>query len=215
MNGVDPDQFSPRVDGSRIKKALGLENKFVCGFTGTFGHWHGVDVLAKAVKHIIKRIPEAVVLFIGDGILRPNIEKIIDEDGVRDNVIITGFMPLQVIPEYLAACDVLLSPCVNNDDTPFFNSPVKLFEYLAMGKPVIATEIGQQKDVIIDNVNGLVCPEKDPEALADTVLKFHNDKDLAMRLGAAARKDAEEKYDWKHHSQQIVDAYWKIKGNLR
>jgi glycosyltransferase involved in cell wall biosynthesis len=211
INGVDPSQFSPAIDGSKICNDLHLDGKFVCGFAGTFGQWHGVEVLAKAVKYIVKLIPNAIVLFVGDGVLRPKIEEIIKQDNVEDKVIITGMQQYPKIPEFLAACDVLLSPCVNSIGTTFFNSPIKLFEYMGMGKPIIATDVGQQGDVIHDNVNGLICPEQDPEALAVAIKKIHDDKDLAARLGIAARKDALEKYDWKHHSQLIVDAYWKIK----
>jgi len=212
-NGVHPDQFSPEIDDAGLKKQLGIEDKFVVGYTGTFGHWHGVEVLAEAVKHIVKRIPNAVVLFVGDGNLRPKIEEITKRDNVNDKIIITGFVPFKTIPNYLAACDVLLSPCVNNADNEFFNSPVKLFEYMAMGKPIVASNVGQQGIVIEDGLNGLLHEENQPEELAEKVFKIYQDKDLAVRLGKEARKRAVEKHDWKVNSQQIIDAYYKIIKN--
>ncbi len=209
-NGVHPDQFSPEITDGGLKKQLGIEDKFVVGYTGTFGHWHGVEVLAEAVKYIVKRIPNAVVLFVGDGNLRPKIEEITKRDNVNDKIIITGFVPFKTIPNYLSACDVLLSPCVNNADNEFFNSPVKLFEYMAMGKPIVASNVGQQGVVIEDGVNGLLHEENQPEELAEKVFQIYNDKDLANRLGKEARRRAVEKHDWKVNSQQILDAYHKI-----
>lgn len=209
-NGVDPATFHPGIDGSGIRKELGIEDKFVCGFTGTFGHWHGVDVLAESVKHIVKLIPNAVVLFVGDGLLRPKIEDILKRDGVRDKVIITGFLPYKQIPSYLAACDILMSPCVNNPDSEFFNSPVKLFEYMAMAKPIVATDVGQQGVIFQHKRNGYVCPEQEPEALAEAALELYKNPELRKSIGEAALTDAIEKYDWKFNSQLIVDAYYRI-----
>ncbi|MCK5742960.1 MAG: glycosyltransferase family 4 protein [Chlorobi bacterium] len=210
-SAVNPDKFSPDVSDERIRKKLEIEKTFVCGFTGSFSQWHGVEVLAEAVKYIISEIPDAKILLVGDGLLRHNIEVIIKKDNVGDSTIITGIVPYGEIPEYLSACDILLSPCVSNEDgSEFFNSPIKLFEYLAMGKPIIATDVGQQSDVIQHNVNGLLCPERDPKALADGVIEIYKNKDLADRLSKEARKTAVEKYNWKFNAQRIVDAYHNI-----
>ncbi len=212
-NGVHPDQFTPEIDDGGLRKKLGVEDKFVVGYTGTFGYWHGVEDLAKAVKPIVDKIPNAVVLFVGDGNLRPNIEEITKKDGVFENIMITGFVPFKTIPNYLAACDVLVSPCVNNPDNEFFNSPVKLFEYMAMSKPIVASSVGQQGDVIDHKVNGLLHGEKQPEELAEMVHEIYSDKDLADKLSKNARKRAVEKHDWKVNAQQILDAYYSIVGD--
>lgn len=206
-NGVDTEQFHPGIKGELVREKLSLKDKIICGFTGTFGHWHGVEVLAKAMKYVIKEVPNAVFLFVGDGMLRSNIDTIAKEDNVDKNLIITGFLPIGVIPEYVAACDVVVSPCVNNDDGRFFNSPVKLFEYMAMEKPIVATNVGQQGEVIIDDYNGLSCEEKNPEVLAHQIIRLIKDKDLANRLSRQARLDSIEKHHWKYNSQIIIDAY--------
>ena len=95
-------------------------------------------------------------------------------------------------------------------DIDFFNSPVKLFEYMGMGKPIVATNVGQQAEVIKHNHNGLLCEERQPEALADSIYQIYKDKDLAQRLGNQARIDAVEKHDWKVNAQIIIDAYHSI-----
>jgi glycosyltransferase involved in cell wall biosynthesis len=209
-NGVHPDQFYPEIGDNGLRKSLGLEDKFVITYTGTFGRWHGVEVLAEAVQHIVKLIPNAVVLFVGDGDLRPRIEEITKRDGVSDRIMITGFVPFTTIPNYLAFADVTVSPCINNDDNEFFNSPVKLFEYMAMGKPIVASSVGQQGVVIEHGVNGLLHQEKNPEELAQRIYEVYKDKNFATKLGLEARRRAIEKHDWKFNSQAILDAYYGV-----
>ncbi|ROL62282.1 glycosyltransferase family 1 protein [Bacteroidetes/Chlorobi group bacterium ChocPot_Mid] len=211
-NGVHPDQFYPEIGDKGLKKSLGLEDRFIVGYTGTFGRWHGVEVLAESVKHIVKRIPNAVVMFVGDGDLRPKIEEITKRDGVFDKIMITGFVPFTDIPHYLSMFDVAVSPCINNDDNEFFNSPVKLFEYMAMGKPIVASSVGQQGVVIENGVNGLLHEEKQPEELAERIFEIYSNKDLADRLGKEARRRAIEKHDWKFNAQAILDAYKGVVG---
>lgn len=206
-NGVDNDMFYPEISGDRIRKKYNLADKFVFGFTGTFGDWHGVDVMAESVKHVIKKIPNAFFLFVGDGNLRPKLDDILNRDNVSNYAKITGFMPYKEIPEFLSASDVLLAPSVNNPDVPFFNSPVKLFEYMAMEKPIIATDVGQQKDVFQNEVNSLVVKENNPKHLADGMIRLYENKDLRDKIALGARKDAIEKYDWKVNAEIIIDAY--------
>ncbi len=210
-NGADPKRFHPQIDADIIRKKYDLKKKFVVGFSGTFGYWHGVEVLAKAVKTLTKMIPEAVVMFIGDGELRPQIENIVKKDNVDKNVIITGFLPYDDVPFYLAACDVLVSPCVHSrDGSPFFNSPIKLFEYLAMGKPVVASDIGQQAEVINHGKNGLLAEERSPEDLCNKIYQIYKDKNFADLLGKQARQDSIDKYNWTVSANRIVNAYKSV-----
>lgn len=212
-SSVNPDVFHPDIDGTEIRKKFNLEGKYVVGFTGTFAPWHGVEILAKAVKYLSDKISNLIVLFVGDGMLRPNIEDIIKNENVQNKVIITGMQPFNLMPNFIAACDVVVSPCVQTDEsTDFFNSPIKLFEYMGMGKPIVASMVGQQSYVIQDGVNGLHCPQKSPEGLAEAIFRLYNDPDLSGRISIQARKDAVEKYNWINNSKRIIDVYYKMFG---
>lgn len=212
-SAVDPEQFTPEIDGGAIRRKLGIEDKFVIGFSGSFGHWHGVQILAQAAPEIIKRIPNAFVLFIGDGLLRPQIEETIKKNNFENDTLITGMLPYESVPEYLAACDVLTTPCVSGgEDDIFFNSPVKLFEYMAMRKPTIASDIGQQGEVIEHERNGLLIEQKNPEALADAVCRIRQDIDLSEKISSNARQDAVEKYDWRQIAKIVIDEYERVKS---
>jgi glycosyltransferase involved in cell wall biosynthesis len=213
-NGVNPDVFHPNISGERIKEKLDLQKNYVIGFTGTFGQWHGVEVLAKAAKYIVKAIPNAKIIFIGDGLLRPRVEQIIKDDNVEKNCILTGMLPFNEMPEYLAACDVLVSPTVNNDDgSETFCSPIKLFEYMAMAKPIVGSAVGQLNDVIKPGFNGLLFEEKNLEDFTSQIEYLFKNPDKASEMGINARKDAINIYDWKHNAQRILNAYKWVKGD--
>lgn len=213
-SSVNPDVFHPNIDGSEIRKKYNLEGKFVIGFTGTFAPWHGVEVLAESVKIITKNLKEAIVFFVGDGMLRPKIEEILKKDNVESKAIITGMQPFELMPKFIAACDVVVSPCVQTDDaTEFFNSPIKLFEYLGMGKPIVASKVGQQSYVIQNEVNGIHCEQKSPDDLANAVIKLYKNPDLSKKISIQARKDAVEKYNWINNSKRIIDVYNKMFGD--
>ncbi len=212
-SSVNPDVFRPDIDGTEIKERYNLVGKYVIGFTGTFAPWHGVEILAKSVKLITQRIPDAIVFFVGDGMLRPKIEEILKSDNVENKAIITGMQPFELMPKFIAACDVVVSPCVQTDNsTEFFNSPIKLFEYLGMGKPIVASKVGQQSYVIENEINGLHCQQKSPEDLAETIFKLYKDPDLSRRISNQARREAVEKYNWINNSKRIIEVYNKMFG---
>ncbi len=188
-----------------------MNDNFVCGFAGTFGNWHGVDTIAESINYIVEQIPNAKVFLIGDGPLRPEIERIIDANNSRENVIITGMIEFAEMPNYMAACDVLLTPCKNNDDnSAFFNSPLKLYEYMAMEKPIVASFIGQQAEVIEDKVNGVAIKANDVEDLVRGIKFVYDNPELSIKMSKQARKDAIEKYSWEIHVKKIIKIYEDI-----
>ena len=158
-NGVDTDQFSPeRFSKNQIRalrKHYGISaDALVVTFVGTFGPWHGARVLAEAACQMVRENPKGVksrklhFLFIGDGVRRPFVEKIVSGPEIQEAVTITGLIDQENTPMHLAASDILVSPHVPNPDgSEFFGSPTKLFEYLASGRAVIASDLNQIGDV--------------------------------------------------------------------
>ncbi len=214
-NGVDAERYSPNISGEAVRKKLGLENKFVIGYAGTFGHWHGITVLAKAVKEVIGKIPNAHFLLIGDGVLRGEVETILRNDGVEKKATITGMIPSGDVPECLAACDALVISAINNPDVPFFQSPIKLFEYMAMQKSVVASRVGQIQEVIEDGVNGLLVEENNSTELADALCQLAKDDALRESLARNARNDAVEKYAWQENARAVLKVYETVLKQLR
>ena len=138
-NGVDVDRYRPDLDASASRARLRVSEHTVVGFIGTFGPWHGAEVLAEAAVLLFQSQPEwrktVRVLFIGDGVGLARVKTIVEEGGIAECCVFTGLVPQDEGAEHLAACDILASPHVPNaDGSPFFGSPTKLFEYMAMGK---------------------------------------------------------------------------------
>jgi glycosyltransferase involved in cell wall biosynthesis len=204
-NGVDTDRFHPDVDGSAIRRRHGIEGRTVVGFVGTFGMWHGAPVLARAARRILAERPDLHLLFVGDGRDRAECEAILE--GQRQSVTFTGLVPQADGPAHLAAMDILVAPHVpNSDGTRFFGSPTKLFEYMAMGRAIVASRLEQIGQVLEDGRTAILVPPADEAALARAILDLAGDPERRRILGAEARRRALEKHTWQAHVAGIVDA---------
>jgi glycosyltransferase involved in cell wall biosynthesis len=154
-NGIDPIKFDPsRFNSTMIR---GVRNQFdieanatLLTFVGTFGRWHGTDVLADAIRTLIDQDRQALrrfvarFLFVGDGHYYDRVVQRLSRSGDDEFVRLVGARPQSETPITLAASDILLSPHRQNDDgSPFFGSPTKFFEYMAMAKPIVVSDLDQ------------------------------------------------------------------------
>lgn len=213
-NGIDPAVFDPgRFDCGEIAElrgSLGIkEGEFVVTFVGTFGDWHGAEVFARAATAVFGNEPGPCLrkmrfLFIGDGKNRALCQSAVAGTPAADRCIFLGLLPQAITPRYLAASDCFVSPHVPNPDgTEFFGSPTKLFEYMAMGKPIIASRLGQIADVLIDGRTGVMVDPGDARQLADAIVRLSMHPALAADLGAAARRVALERHTWSAHVEAL------------
>ncbi|HSQ19497.1 MAG TPA: glycosyltransferase family 4 protein, partial [Blastocatellia bacterium] len=207
-NGVDTERFRPECGGREIRRALSIEQEtVVVGFVGTFGPWHGAPLLAEAATRINEPPARCYFLFIGAGEQQDTAESIIDSASKRVLATFTGRMDHSLVPAHLDACDILVVPTVPAiDGSQFFGSPTKMFEYMAMARPVIASRLGQIEEVIEDGKNGLLVEPGDVDALRRAIEKLAVDGNLRSRLGAEARKKAIERYTWRHNAARVFDA---------
>jgi len=206
-NGVDPDMFNPGIDGTEIRRKYDIQNRMVVGFLGTFGLWHGVPVLVEAIRPVIEKNSNIHFLLIGDGELRSSVDKAIEAKGLRDYVTITGTVSHHEVPPCLAACDILVSPHVPNlDGTPFFGSPTKLFEYMAMGKGIVASNLYQIGEVLKHNHSAILVEPGNEEQLVEGILELAADEELRGKLGRQAREDAIGNYTWERNAEKVIEA---------
>jgi glycosyltransferase involved in cell wall biosynthesis/ubiquinone/menaquinone biosynthesis C-methylase UbiE len=206
-NGVDPGVFRPDRDGLPVRRRLDLEGRTVIGFIGTFGPWHGAEVLARAAGEVIDRRPETAVLFMGDGPRMQRVREILREAGIEDRCRFTGLVPQEEAPDYLAACDIFASPHVPNPDgSRFFGSPTKLFEYMAMGRGIVASELEQIGEVLEEERTALLVPPGSAGDLATALERLVADRPLRDRLGAAAREAAVSRHTWDRNALAVLDA---------
>jgi glycosyltransferase involved in cell wall biosynthesis/SAM-dependent methyltransferase len=216
-NGVDPERYSPDIDGSGIRRQHNLDRKTVIGFIGTFGKWHGAEVLAEAFGRLLQEYPnyrnKVRLLMIGDGIMMHEVKARLKKLEVVESATLTGLVPQEEGPSHLAACDILVASHVPNPDgTPFFGSPTKLFEYMAMGKGIVASDLDQIGDVLKHDQTAWMVKPGDAESLMAGLKILIDDEHLRNRLGKAARQEVIAKYTWKEHTRKIIE---KLKECVR
>ena len=212
-NGVDPDRFTPSISGMEIRKKFGIKDQeIVVSFIGSFGPWHGAEILAKTIPTVTSQNPNVKYLFVGDGGRLDAVKEIVTDYGVSNKVLFVGFVDRSIVSEYLSASDILVSPQVPNPDgTPFFGSPTKLFEYMSMGKAIIASDLDQIGSLLTSQENAILISPGSVSQLVDAILVLANDPVLRSRLGNSARKEVVGKYSWDRHVQCILEKIMNLK----
>lgn len=210
-NGVDTEKFRPGVGGEAERARLGIkDDEILAGFIGTFGPWHGVAALAEAIT-LIPEEARVRFLLVGEGKLRGEVERSLSEAGASERVIFTGQVEHERVPVILDACDLLISPHVPlADGSPFFGSPTKLFEYMAMGKGIVASRLGQIGEVLEDERTALLVEPGDARELKQAIMRLASSPELRERLGQAARSAAIAHHTWQHNAARVLDAYRRL-----
>jgi glycosyltransferase involved in cell wall biosynthesis len=186
----------------------------LAGFVGTFGPWHGVLTLAEAIA-LLPNDCGVRFLLVGAGRLRDEVERIVRSAGKAERVIFAGQVTHERVPALLDACDILLSPHVPlADGSEFFGSPTKLFEYMAMGKGIIASRLGQIGEVLADEETALLVQPGNAQELSEAILRLSRSRELRESLGAAARRAAVERHTWQRNAERVLDEYRALEYQL-
>lgn len=225
----NPDNFATEFCNKLRKQHHIPEDSILLTFVGTFGVWHGVDVLAKAIRLLIDTDEDWVIknkvrfMLVGYGVKMSDVQSILNHDKYKPYVTFTGLIPQHETPGYLAISDILLSPHIpNSDGSKFFGSPTKLFEYMAMGKAILASNLEQIGDVLknsfhIQNISeskiaeeeisklAVLCePGNIEELMAGIKFLVENPK-IRVKLGLNARQEALAKYTWEKHVNAFLE----------
>lgn len=199
-NGVDIERFDPALSGAEIRQRLGIaEGAVVYGFVGSFAPWHGLDLLVDAFAHLLQEHPSVHLLLVGQA--NAQWQELLDRlagPGLAPHISITGFVPPQDIPPYLAAMDITVLP-----NSAYYCSPLKLFEYMAMAKPTVAVGTSPVAATLQDGEEGLLFQQGSVAALSAALGRLTDDRELRMRIGAAARRRIERDYTWQHNAEQV------------
>lgn len=229
-NCIEPAVFNPERfstdERQALRRSYGIgDDALLVTFIGTFGQWHGVDILAEAIRRLVDEsggvldATNAHFMLVGDGLKFSEVQARLSEEPYKRYVTLTGLVPQDQAPLHLAASDILASPHVPNaDGSRFFGSPTKLFEYMAMGKPIIASDLDQIGDIfrgsphVADLRDAKDLPEAatavlakpgDVADLADGIAMLLNRQDWHGTLGERARAEALGRYTWDHHVDHI------------
>ncbi len=213
FNGVDEKKINPLISSNRVITEYNLQGKKVLGFVGSFHYWHGVEQLQSLILDILFNYKNTIFLMVGDGPLKHKMEDFIKKHRITDKVILPGYVEYNNIPLYLAAMDIVFAPYPKHKI--FYYSPIKLFEYMAAGKCIIASSIGQIKEIIEDGVNGILFEAGNYDDMLEKSKLLLQDNSLRSKIGRAARKTIEKNYTWKHTAEKLnrIIEYDIIKNN--
>lgn len=170
------------------------EGTFVLAFSGLFYPWHGVRHLGEAFALFHKKCPDSGLLLIGDGEEAPVLRQVLHRARVGDAAHWVGLVHRSHVPGYMTAADVLVSPHAADDD--FIGSPIKIFEYMASGRAIVASDFAQMGQVLRDGVTALLVPPADPDAMAASFELLYSNPELRARLGKAAQDEAQALHSW-------------------
>jgi len=220
-NGVDTQAYAPPVSSTRnlLRTQLGFaEDDRVVGFIGTFGGWHGIDVLSESLPLICARNPRVRFLLIGDGNFKHLVDDAVRRHGLGDRVACTGRVAHGRGAELLGACDIFVSPHSRHMvDSRFFGSPTKLFEYMSMGGGIVASDLEQIGEVLSPalrpphfredgsgEARAVLCKPGSTPEFVEAVLFLAGDPALCARLGQAARSAAIREFSWSSHVDRLL-----------
>jgi glycosyltransferase involved in cell wall biosynthesis len=207
-NGVDRDRFA-KVDPAKaqaLRRELGLESKKVVAYVGSMSLVnHPVDLLLEAFAIVRRRCDDAVLILVGGGEDYDFLRRRAEELGSGEAAIFVGRVRPEAAPYYLAMADVSADP-VHDDLTARARSPLKLFESMAVGTPVVTGDVGDRRNILGDGKAGLLVEAGDAQALAEGILAILEDSDLAHAAQEAALR-LREKYYWHVLVRDFVKVY--------
>ena len=205
-NGVDIEA----IDHAR-REAVSAESDstFVVGWVGSFDPWHGADVLVRALTMLDGNVH---AMLVGDGTQRPGCESLARELGVEQRIEWTGSLPHPEAVRRLAACDLLASPHVQMQERPFFGSPTKVFEYMAIGRPIVASRLEQIGEILDHDRTAVLAAPGDAEALARGIQAVLDRPDRGLELAVAARHEAENHHSWDARVRAILASLGDSRG---
>lgn len=197
-NGIDQEKFNHFITTDEPKTKLNLGGKFVLGFTGFLREWHRLDLVVDSLADV-KLADDVHFLIVGNGPARAELERRAISRGVVEKITFTGIVPRSEIAKYISCFDIALQPAVVS-----YASPLKLFEYLALGKVIIATPRANIKEIIQDNINGFLLDYESGQ-LPDKINFLRDNPSLMIEISKNAKQTIiEKRLTWMENAEKVV-----------
>jgi glycosyltransferase involved in cell wall biosynthesis len=210
-NGVnlEPYQAVSASQAQSFRKEWGLNGSIVVGFLGHMLPWHRIDLFVDAIGALRNSGYNVQGLVVGGGRWK-EYRGYAEQEGVADQIIFSGPVPPEDVPEAVAAMDICTAPGIFEP-----GSPVKLFDYGAAGKPIVAANAPSVAELITDEEHGLLFEEGSLESFVSALTRLLDDGQLRDQLGAAARKKVEEEHTWEKVGQRTECVLSRVLDNSR
>jgi len=204
--GVDIIPYKKNFDKKVLKEKYGFNKKFVLLFFGRLAKKKGISYLLKAMPAILKEIEDIMLVVCGGGPEKTKLEKLTKELNIIESVKFTGFVSEKEKIEYFSQADILIVPSIITEEGDTEGLPVVIMEGLASGLPIIASDVGGIKDVVIDRETGILIQSKSPEAIEKSVVLLIEDEELRQYLGKNGQIFAKKNLSW----EIISERYYEI-----
>ncbi|NRA34030.1 MAG: glycosyltransferase [Polyangiaceae bacterium] len=216
--GANVERFHPDIDAGSLRKELGYgADDFILAYTGAFYEWHGLDILMQAVAKLKAdgNIGKLKVLLVGEGHVREEIQQLARELGVADRVRFHDRVPYEQIPRFLAisnACTAVYDPPRNPNLAKhgMYFDPLKVFEYLACGKPALVMNTGNMRDIFTPDEHAMLVETASTDALAAALNRVMTDTELRAQLSTAGRELVVRKYSWQSHADHLGELFGEL-----
>lgn len=196
-NGVDLNRFNGRQESGqwRAKVTSNPEKDFVIGFVGSVKPWHGVELLIDALADVVASDRTFSLCLVGNADqVKEDLQLRAQARGLSDRLTILGAVPHEDVPGITSSFDVLVAPYPNLPE--FYFSPLKIFEYMATGKPIVASRIGQISEILADGDTAILTEAGDRQSLCAALIRLKSDPQLRKRLGENAAEIARRDHSW-------------------
>jgi glycosyltransferase involved in cell wall biosynthesis len=205
-NGIDQDRFGNNsLSTEDAKSKLGLGHRLVLGFTGFVREWHGLDGVVDLIADRAEGAP-LHLLIVGDGPARESLQARARRRGIADRVTVTGIVDRDQVPDYVAAFDIALQPSV-----VAYASPLKLFEYLAMGRAIVAPALPNITEVLTDGENAVLFDPDQADGMLRAIKRSCNDGELRRRVADGARNTIVlRKLTWDSNARRVVELFDRL-----
>ena len=212
-NAADIETFGTPSDPEVWRTRLGIpDDALVVMFVGGFYPWHGLETLVEAFVRVRDQVPTAHLVLVGDGAVRPTVEARIGSLSLNDAAIVTGNVPHPDVADLLALADVTTATL---QEKGWGVAPLKLFEYMAAGKAIVASAVAGIDEFILDNETGILVPPEDVEALAQALIHLLRNPAERARLGRNARRQAVEQHSWERYVERLAEIYADVLAQKR
>jgi len=208
-NGPDESlrpEEAVRQRGARIRAELGIGDAPLAIYVGQIPHGNDLDQALDAMERVLPRVPDLRLVILGTGDGLPALRDEAARRGLSRSVLFTGWVDHALSPDYLAAADVAIYPyrdsLINRS-----KCSAKIVEYMAMGKPIVASRVGQNLEYIEHGVSGLLAEPGDADSFAEMLLCVLSDPQKARTMGQAARQRVWARFDWDRLVEQVEQAY--------
>jgi glycosyltransferase involved in cell wall biosynthesis len=206
-SGSNLSLFLP-LNKHKCRSMLGLDvnNDYIC-FVGSLLIYQGIDVLIEAAPYTLKNHPSALFLIIGEGPMRQTLEQKVEEKALEGAFRFLGEIPYEKLPKFVGAADVCVAPFLSSVG---LSSPVKIFDYLACGRPVVASHICGTTDIFADSDAVKLVPPEDPGLLSRAISELLEDKEIAKGMGQKGRRFMEDNFDRRFIAERIMRELEKV-----